>query len=621
MNRPSPRLISPQRRGGVAEFRVSAVKILSTITLFCFTVLSDTTAYGQAARIEPATPRWGEKMTIVYDAGAKGAKLGADDEIFASIRYSYPDRTESRWAPMTKRESQFRCELPVEQNLNSISVNFVTPNGGWDDQAYTTALVNRTDGKPARGALESRIQSKRYREFFEQEIELYPENFSAYRAKWATAALLEGDGARKIIRSDLDKLQHRKIETAELLAALSTGYLMLTREDKCLELIRRAFEKFPADPYTAVAIAVYERVVAEIGLEATGREEVGRIKKAVITRSPRTEFARAFVTTLAEDRKSSPESLPLIETVSRAWIEAVPDHPMGYYNLARTYEREYQKPDIASELIEKAIVLLRAGKLRLYGDVNGKQTEQFTLNAYLTKAELASRLGKNETALSALATAKQLSSEKDGRAWFLEARILGSIRQEELAERSYLEAWRHGSREAEERLKIKYKEKRGNLIGFDEYLLGKGKPEKAVAEWKLPAPQFRVSSLDGKSYDLKALRGKIVVLNMWFVGCGPCRKEIPKLNEVVLEFKTRDVVFLAPSPDVAETLKDFLKKTPFDYSIVPAAERILDQFNIATFPTHIVIDREGQVELMLTGARERAPEEVRRVLLRMVGSN
>jgi peroxiredoxin len=580
-------------------------------------------AQAQIARIEPATPRWGEKMTIIYDAGAKGAKLAVDDEVYVAIRYSFPGRIESRWAPMIKRDAQFHCELPVKENLNGVAVQFVTPNGGWDDQAFTTASVNRADGKPARGALESKIQSKRYREFFEQEIELYPENFSAYRAKWATAALLEGDGSRRIIKSDLDKLQGRRIETAELLSVLSTGNLMLAREEKSMELIRRAYEKFPSDPYTASAIADYERLVEELGLPADGKSEIEKIKKAVITRNPQTEFARAAVTALAEDRKSSPATLPLIEAVSQAWIAASPDHPMGYYNLARTYEREYQKPEIASELIEKAIVLLRAGKLRLYGDVNGKQTERLTLNAYLSKAELASRLGKNEAALSALATAKQLSSDSDqeGRAWVLEARILGVLRQEDQAERSFLEAWRRGSREAEDRLKARYKEKRGNLQGFDEYLLGKGKPEKTVAEWKLPAPQFRVSSLDGKSYDLKSLRGKIVVLNMWFIGCGPCRKEIPRLNEVVMEFKNRDVVFLAPSPDLAESLKPFLKKTPFDYSIVPAAERILDQFNIATFPTHIVIDREGQVELMLTGARERAPEEVRRVLLKMFSSN
>jgi CubicO group peptidase (beta-lactamase class C family) len=142
--------------------------------------------------------------------------------------------------------------------------------------------------------------------------------------------------------------------------------------------------------------------------------------------------------------------------------------------------------------------------------------------------------------------------------------------------------------------------------GFDEYLLGESRSANAAhSEWKLPAPQFKVSSLDGKTFESKSLQGKIVVLNMWFIGCGPCRKEIPKLNEVVREFKGRDVVFIAPAPDTAESLRDFLKTVPFDYSIVAEADRILDQFNIAAFPTHIVIDRNGQVEAMMAGAAER----------------
>jgi len=228
----------------------------------------------------------------------------------------------------------------------------------------------------------------------------------------------------------------------------------------------------------------------------------------------------------------------------------------------------------------------------------------------------------SDLALQATATAKYLSPENDFRAFLLEARILRAMNQEERAENVFVEAWRRGSREAEERLKAIYKEKRGTLQGFDEYLLGKSKAAKnAIEGWKLPAPQFKVSSLDGKTFDLKSLRGKVVVLNMWFIGCGPCREEIPKLNDVVREFKNRGVVFLAPAPDLPDSLKSFLKTTPFEYSIIPQAERILDQFNIATFPSHIVIDRNGQVELTMVGAHEGTPEELRRVLLRMLGLN
>jgi peroxiredoxin len=90
------------------------------------------------------------------------------------------------------------------------------------------------------------------------------------------------------------------------------------------------------------------------------------------------------------------------------------------------------------------------------------------------------------------------------------------------------------------------------------------------------------------------------------------------LNEIVRDFRNSDVVFLAPTPDNAESLREFLKAQPFQYHVIPGAERILEQFNVVHFPTHIVIDRNGQVECQLVGADERRPDEVRRALLRLL---
>ena len=57
---------------------------------------------------------------------------------------------------------------------------------------------------------------------------------------------------------------------------------------------------------------------------------------------------------------------------------------------------------------------------------------------------------------------------------------------------------------------------------------------------------FLTKDLNGKTIDLKNLAGKILVLNYWFIGCLPCRKEIPKLNKIVDEYRSDSgVVFIA----------------------------------------------------------------------------
>src|SRR5688572_715207 len=56
-----------------------------------------------------------------------------------------------------------------------------------------------------------------------------------------------------------------------------------------------------------------------------------------------------------------------------------------------------------------------------------------------------------------------------------------------------------------------------------------------IAQEGMPAPEFSVRTLDGRPVSSADLRGKVVVLNFWFIGCPACRAQKPKLNQ----FKTR----------------------------------------------------------------------------------
>ena len=587
--------------------------------------------FAQVSRIEPSQPRWGQNLTIVYDSSAAGAKFTADDEIYVALRLSFPGYGENVSARMIRTGALFKAEFQIRENLSSVAAHFISPggglpgksgapglaDGGWDESAYKTAMIYRPDGKPARGACAGKISSGRYREMFEQEIAVYPDNYSAYRTKWSTAALIESDGAAGLIKNDVGKLSRMGVETAELLSALSFGRLMLGGEDKSLELIRKLVAKYPDDLYAAQAISDYEKLVLERNLPGIGIAEIAKLKRDVIQRSPQTEFARNAAVSMAEDQKAP---LELIETICDKWMKAEPENPQPWYTLALAYQNQYQKPDRAAQLIDKAIELLRSGKLRLFGDINGRQSGRMAYNAHVIKGEIAFRQAKNDLALAAAAVAEKLASDSEWQAHLLEARIWRAMSKEDRAEAAFIEAWRRGSREAEDRLKAAYKEKRGDLKGFDEYLLGKSRGEKnSGSTFMLPAPEFKGVSLEGKALDTKSLRGKIIVVNLWFIACGPCRKEIPKLNELVREFRSKDVIFIAPTPDRPEALREFMKTLPFEYDIIPEAEKIIESFNAVHFPTHIVIDPNGQIESLMLGAGERRPEEVRRAILRIMG--
>ena len=120
--------------------------------------------------------------------------------------------------------------------------------------------------------------------------------------------------------------------------------------------------------------------------------------------------------------------------------------------------------------------------------------------------------------------------------------------------------------------------------------------EQTVADWqgKYPAP-FTATDLHGNRVDLKSLKGKIVVLNFWFIRCHACVQEMPELNRIVSEFGDKEVVFLGLTFDEAAETKAFLDKTRFDYQILPDAQPIFWQFGIGPCPVNLVINREGKV--------------------------
>ena len=114
---------------------------------------------------------------------------------------------------------------------------------------------------------------------------------------------------------------------------------------------------------------------------------------------------------------------------------------------------------------------------------------------------------------------------------------------------------------------------------------------------------FTATDMNGLSADLTGMRGKVVVLNFWFVGCAPCRQEIPELNNLVEKFSTGgQVEFIAIALDKKAAIQKMLTKLPFRYRHIPEGERIAkDQFGVAMYPTHVVIDQEGKVVFHTSG--------------------
>ncbi len=115
------------------------------------------------------------------------------------------------------------------------------------------------------------------------------------------------------------------------------------------------------------------------------------------------------------------------------------------------------------------------------------------------------------------------------------------------------------------------------------------------------AKTFSLKDLDGNEFSLDLLKGKIIVMNFWFVACKPCAAEMPELNKLVEEYKGRDIVFLGFATDEETKVRSFLEKHKFAYHIIPGSADVVKSYGIDTFPTHIVVDQEARIIYVGTG--------------------
>lgn len=113
---------------------------------------------------------------------------------------------------------------------------------------------------------------------------------------------------------------------------------------------------------------------------------------------------------------------------------------------------------------------------------------------------------------------------------------------------------------------------------------------------------FSTRDIDGFKIRPKELEGKVVVLNFWFIKCAPCRDEMPELNKIAKAYENNpNVIFIAIALDQKDDIKDFLKTNPFTYHIVDDGKEFADKYEIKSYPTNIVLDKEGKVKFHSTG--------------------
>jgi len=107
---------------------------------------------------------------------------------------------------------------------------------------------------------------------------------------------------------------------------------------------------------------------------------------------------------------------------------------------------------------------------------------------------------------------------------------------------------------------------------------------------------FTLTDLDGKSWNLKDLKGKVVLLNFWATWCPPCRKEMPDLEMLYRRFGAQGLIIIGIDDEETETVKPFIAQQGITYPVLlDPGRKVNTLFRIEGIPKTFVYDRDGKI--------------------------
>jgi len=118
---------------------------------------------------------------------------------------------------------------------------------------------------------------------------------------------------------------------------------------------------------------------------------------------------------------------------------------------------------------------------------------------------------------------------------------------------------------------------------------------------------FRLADLNGKTWSLEQLKGKVVLLNFWATWCPPCRKEMPDMDRLQARFKDKGLVVLAVSDEEPAVVRKYISEHPYSFAVLLDPGRVVnDAYQVQGIPQTVIYNRDGRIAAIAVDQRTEA---------------
>jgi peroxiredoxin len=117
------------------------------------------------------------------------------------------------------------------------------------------------------------------------------------------------------------------------------------------------------------------------------------------------------------------------------------------------------------------------------------------------------------------------------------------------------------------------------------------------------APDFELTDASGRKWSLRSLRGRPVLLNFWATWCGPCRNEMPAIQNAYDTYKAEGFevwgVNVAETPDQVQA---YMKQLGLNFDMVLDSDsKVSHQYHVFGLPTSVFLGRDGVIREVIVG--------------------
>ena len=125
------------------------------------------------------------------------------------------------------------------------------------------------------------------------------------------------------------------------------------------------------------------------------------------------------------------------------------------------------------------------------------------------------------------------------------------------------------------------------------------------------APDFTLPDLDGHPVSLHDYRGHPVWLNFWATWCPPCQVEMPEMETLYSQYKSRGLIILGVDvQESADTVRLFVTERHFDWQfLLDSNGLVARRYYMTGLPLHVFIDRSGTIRGLQPGGLDPAGME------------